>query len=161
MESSVEEKQSYLSRKLFLLLKYYQACIEFSMFMVGRALTACVRVDGAEHHRCLFTFSCKTQLILCGCAFMALPSCERAWDVLVEFVSFAHTKAFSREAFLLLVGILEVASANPFFGTPLNSHSVSNNLVIFHHISSAKLSISDAILSRLQYPLKIVLKRLI
>lgn len=59
----------------------------------------------------------------------------------------------------LLLGILEVVSVSPFFATPLRSHSVSNNLVIFHHISSAKLSITDAILSCLQNPLKIVSKK--
>lgn len=52
-----------------------------------------------------------------------------------------------------------MVSASPFFATPLCSHSVSNNLVIFHHISSAKLSITDAILSCLQNPLKIVSKK--
>lgn len=45
---SVEEKQSYLSRKPFLLLKQYQAFIEFNMFMVGATLTACASMDLAE-----------------------------------------------------------------------------------------------------------------
>lgn len=35
MCGSVEEKQSYLSLKPFLLLKEYQAFIEFSMSLVG------------------------------------------------------------------------------------------------------------------------------
>lgn len=48
MGGSVEEKQSYLSRKPFLLLKYYRAFIEFNMFMVGATLTACVSVDLAD-----------------------------------------------------------------------------------------------------------------
>lgn len=35
MGGSVEGKQSYLSRKPFLLLKQYQAFIEFNVSMVG------------------------------------------------------------------------------------------------------------------------------
>lgn len=62
MGSSVEEKQSYLSREPFLLLKQYQTFIKSNMFMVGATLTACMSVDVAEALRqsSLFTFPCKT-----------------------------------------------------------------------------------------------------
>lgn len=54
---------------------------------------------------------------------------------------------------------MSVLSQAPYFSSPLHSHSVSNNLVILHHISSTKQSISDATLSLIQNPLKIVSKK--
>lgn len=90
--------------------------------------------------------------------FMQIPTyCALVWKcehmLLMSLPSCAGSSTF------LLLGILEVVSVSPFFATPLCSPSVSNNLVIFHHISSAKLSITDAILSCLQNPLNIVSKK--
>lgn len=107
-----------------------------------------------DSHRLVFTFSCKTHMQSWHC-----PPVDVHEHKFAKSVSSPHSKDFSIPAFLLLVGILKVLSASPFFGTPLRSHSVSNNLVIFHHISSTKLSISDAILIRLQNPMKIVSKK--
>lgn len=65
-----------------------------------------------------------------------------------------HTEGYPVHGFCYLLAFLKVLLARPLFVSPLHSRPVSNNLVIFHHISSTKQSISDAIHSRLQHSQK-------